>query len=283
MERWVGFGEFHFDSPQLAAGSFIQKIYRNASPENGFYTMKAFIKGIRYNFKGLVLGLKTPALLFLGLVRLVGVILLTVAAAAALLAYHQDILNQIWIRPDSAWIVWLWHLLSWGLTLVLVGAAAVVSYLVCQILFSVFIMDRMSQITERKISGLTKTGEQMPVLRQFVFLVKQEVPRAIVPLVLILLLTLLGWLTPLGPVLTIVTSIVACVFLAWDNTDLVPARRLEPFGKRFKFLFANFFFHFGFGVLFLIPLLNILLLSFAPVGATLYHIDEQDLSVETGA
>jgi CysZ protein len=245
--------------------------------------MKAFIKGIRYNFKGLVLGLKTPVLLFLGLVRLVGVILLTVAAAAALLAYHQDILNQIWIRPDSAWIVWLWYLLSWGLTLVLVGAAAVVSYLVCQILFSVFIMDRMSQITERKISGLTKTGEQMPVLRQFVFLVKQEVPRAIVPLVLILLLTLLGWLTPLGPVLTIVTSIAASVFLAWDNTDLVPARRLEPFGKRFKFLFANFFFHFGFGVLFLIPFLNILLLSFAPVGATLYHIDEQDLSADPDA
>lgn len=243
--------------------------------------MKAFIKGIQYNIKGLGLGLKTPVLLFLGLLRLVGVGILAVAAAAVLLAYHQEILSQIWVRPDSAWVAWLWHLVSWLVSLVLVGVAAIVSYLLCQILFSVFIMDRMSLITEKKITGLTRAGEHMPVLRQFVFLVKQEVPRAVIPLVLMLLLTLLGWLTPLGPVLTVATSLFACIFLAWDNTDLVPARRLEPFGKRFKFLSANLFFHLGFGVLFLVPLLNILLLSFAPVGGTLYHIHEQDGSKDS--
>lgn len=238
--------------------------------------IKEFIKGIQYNLKGLVMGLKTPVLLLLGLVRLIGVILFMVAAAAVLFIYHQEILNHIWALPENPWLVWLWYLGSWILTLALLGISTVISYLICQILFSVFIMDRMSRITEKKISGRIKAEEQMPVFRQFVFLVKQEIPRTIVPIIFMVVLTLLGWLTPFGPILTIAASIVTCVFLAWDNTDLVPARRLEPFRNRFRLLFTNLFFHLGFGILFLIPVLNILVLSFAPVGGTLYHMGKQD-------
>jgi CysZ protein len=84
----------------------------------------------------------------------------------------------------------------------------------------------------------------------------------------------LGWLTPLGPVLAIVSSGILVIFLAWDNTDLVPARRFDPFKQRFKLLRKSLTFHLGFGLLFLIPLLNILFLSFAPVGATIYFIDK---------
>ena len=61
-----------------------------------------------------------------------------------------------------------------------------------------------------------------------------------------------------------------------DSSLLIPARRLEPFGSRFKFLLKNLGFHLGFGLWFLIPGLNILFLSFAPVGATLYHIERVD-------
>ena len=37
---------------------------------------------------------------------------------------------------------------------------------------------------------------------------------------------------------------------------------------------ARLIFHLGFGIPFLIPGLNLLLLSFAPVGATLYHVEK---------
>ena len=47
-----------------------------------------------------------------------------------------------------------------------------------------------------------------------------------------------------------------------------------PFTERMGFLRKTLLFHIGFGLLFLVPWLNILLLSFAPVGATLYHIDK---------
>ena len=106
------------------------------------------------------------------------------------------------------------------------------------------------------------------------FLLKQEIPRATVPVLLTLLLIIIGWVTPLGPVVTVLSSAIAVVFLAWDNTDLIPARRLVPFGERFRVLRRTLPFHLGFGVLFLIPFFNILFLSFAPVGATLYYIDK---------
>jgi CysZ protein len=106
------------------------------------------------------------------------------------------------------------------------------------------------------------------------FLIKQEIPGAIVPVLLSLLLLIIGWLTPLGPMITILSAGIAVIFLAWDNTDLTPARQLVPFSERFRSLRGSLLFHLGFGLLFLIPVLNILFLSFAPVGATLYQIDK---------
>ena len=94
-------------------------------------------------------------------------------------------------------------------------------------------------------------------------------------------LTILGWLTPLGPVITLITPLIVAIFLAWDNSDLLPARRIEPFGQRFRFLMRSLPFHLGFGLPFLIPILNSLLLSFAPVGATLYMIDARKENTAT--
>ena len=229
-------------------------------------------KGILYNLRGVKLSLKTPRLLILGLTRLVVVVIITILSASLILLYHQEILNLIWSKPESQLVLWLWHLVSWLLSFFLVGVSAIVSYLIAQILFSVVIMDTMSRITERLVSGQEKELGKMPFVRQFFYLIRQEIPRATIPVLLTLLLMTLGWLTPLGPVVAIISSAVAAIFLSWDNTDLVPARRLDPFGKRFNFLLKNLPFHLGFGLLFLIPVLNIFFLSFAPVGATLYYV-----------
>ena len=232
------------------------------------------LNGITYNLRGLRLGIKTPKLLVLGLIRLAAVVIITILAAGLILVYHEKILHLIWAKPASEWILWLWYVLSWLLSLFLVGLSAILSYLVSQILFSVFIMDYMSRVTERMIVGEETELEKVPMLRRLSHLVKQEIPRAILPVLVTLLLMALGWLTPLGPVLAILSSVIVVIFLAWDNTDLVPARRLYLFKQRFKLLLKTLTFHLGFGLLFLIPLLNIVFLSFAPVGATLYFIDK---------
>jgi CysZ protein len=135
-------------------------------------------------------------------------------------------------------------------------------------------MDLMSRITEKTVTGSVREPNKIPWWQQFLFLIKQEIPRTIVPVLLSLVLIGLGWLTPLGPIVMILSSVAAVIFLAWDNTDLIPARRMVPFKERFRLLMSTLPFHLGFGILFLIPLLNILFLSFAPVGATLYYIEK---------
>jgi CysZ protein len=232
--------------------------------------------GITYNIRGLWLGLKTPKLLFWGLVRFFMVIAITIISATVILSYHQEILNLIWSKPASAWIIWLWHMFSWLLSFILVGVSAVISYLVSQILFSVIIMDHMSRITEIKMTGNVKEPEKMPMIKLFLYLIRQEIPRTIIP-VMISLILMMGGLTPIGPVLAILSSCIAAVFLAWDNTDLLPARRLFTFKERFGFLKKNILFHLGFGLPFLIPVLNLLFLSFAPVGATIYQLDKNSV------
>lgn len=234
-----------------------------------------FFKGINTNIRGLMMGLKTPKLLMLGLLRFAVVVGLSLILAGLVLARHSEIFSLLWTKPESAWIVWAWYLASWLLTLLLIGLSAILSYLLAQVVFSVVIMDLMSRITEQMVAGHVTTGPKMSWLKQAGFLVKQELPRSIFPVLLMLVVMVAGWLTPAGPVLTILASVIATVFLAWDNTDLVPARRLEPFKQRFGRLMKSLPFHLGFGILFLIPFLNILLLSFAPVGAALYHVESQ--------
>lgn len=234
-----------------------------------------FFSGIRYNISGLLLGLKTPRLLLLGLTRFGVMVLLTVLMAWLVLAQHDDVLSVLWQRPDNAWLIWLWHVASWLVFLALLGISVVLAYLLGQVLFSVLIMDLMSRITERIVTGHVEESTDAPVLSQMAFLISQEIPRNVIPVILAIGVMVLGWLTPLGPVLAVIGPIVAVIFMAWDNTDLVPARNFESFGSRFRFLGQTIFFHLGFGLFFLIPVVNILFLSFAPVGATLYHIDRR--------
>ena len=234
------------------------------------------IRGIRLNFRGLLFGLRTPSLLALGLLRFLVVLLLGVGAAIVLFAYHQDIMLLIWTKPESMWLLWLWYLASWILSLILFALTSVLGYFICQVLFCVVIMDKMSRITERLITGQEKQASGVSFPTQLIYLVKQETPRAIIPVLITLVIMGIGWLTPLGPVLTVVGPLVAAMFLAWDNTDLVPARRLDSFSDRFGLFRRHLLFHLGFGLPFLIPLLNALLLSFAPVGATIYQVEAED-------
>ncbi len=233
------------------------------------------IKGVQYNFRGLFLSFKTPSLLFLGLLRFFVILMVTLVLSGMVLLWHDDILNLLWTMPDGGWPVYLWHLTSWLLFLILTAVSMVLSYLIAQLFFCVFIMDYMSRITERIHSGSEKEAMAHSWVSWFLYLIRQEIPRAVVPVLIALGITVLGLFTPLGPAILVISSLVTGLFLAWDHTDLVYARRMHPLRERVGFFRKNMGFHLGFGLLFLIPWFNILLLSFAPVGATLYILDQE--------
>lgn len=232
------------------------------------------VDGIKYNIRGVMLALKTPKLLILGILRFFIVLVFTLVLSGLVLYWHDEILFLIWKMPESGWLIYVWKAVSWLLSIFLAAIAMVLSYLIAQLFFCVFIMDYMSRITEKIILGREMPLEQGSWIIFFIYLVKQEIPRAIIPVLISLIIMVLGLLTPISPIIIIISSIAAAVFLAWDNTDLVPARRMEPFNIRINFLKQNLMFHIGFGLLFLIPGLNIIFLSFAPVGATLYYLEK---------
>ncbi len=235
------------------------------------------LDGMKYNIKGVDLALKTPKLLMLGIFRFVFVLFLVFFLSGLIFYWHDEILTAIWKKPESGLLIYLWFAISYLLSIVLFVISMVVAYLISQLLFCVFIMDYMSRITESIILGKQIQPSQMTRLSFFFHLVKQEIPRAILPVIITLFIMIIGLFTPLGPIIILISSITAAVFLAWDNTDLVPARRMYSFKIRIGFLKKNLMFHIGFGLLFLIPGLNIVFLSFAPVGATLSFIEREGL------
>jgi len=237
----------------------------------------SLLTGVAYNFRGLGLGLRTPRLLALGLARFAITLAIAVVAAALVLSRHDQILALMWLRPESPWIAWLWHLLSWALALLLLAVSVLLGFLVAQVLFSALIMEYMSQATERMVTGgVRAAAPSLPWHAHFLRLLKQETLRAFLPVLVSMSLLLVAWLTPLGPVVTIMSALASAVFLAWDSTDLVPARRMMSFGQRWALLRRHLGFHLGFGLWFLVPLVNILFLSFAPVGATLFYVERID-------
>ncbi len=241
------------------------------------------IDGVRYNLRGIKLGFKTPRLLLLGLLRFFVVIIAVIGLASIIIINQQAIISAIWTKPESLWIIWLWYIVSWLILIILIILTSVLSYLLSQILFSVVIMEMMSRITENIRNGCVSEQDYTSYFRQLIFLIKQEIPRAIIPVLILIILTIIGWLTPFGPLVTIFTSIITVAFLSWDNTDLAPARRFLPFNKRFGFFIRSFSFHLGFGILFLVPVFNILSLSFAPIGATMYFLDRAEQEQKTGS
>jgi CysZ protein len=241
-----------------------------------------FLKGLLFNLRGLKLGLTTGKLLFWGLVRFVLLVLIMAVLTGVILAYHQDLMSLLWAKPESRWLIWLWYLVSWSASLFLIGLSAIVSFILSQIFFSALVMDHMARITELQITGTVTQPEKLPLWKGFTSILLQEIPRSVIPLIVSLLIMVFGWITPLGPLLTILSSALAIVFLSWDNTDLIPARNLVPFKKRLGFLMQTIPFHLGFGLPFLVPILNIVFLSFAPVGATLYYLEKQKNNLTKG-
>ena len=146
------------------------------------------LTGVLFNIKGLWLGLKTPKLLLLGLARFAVILTVTIVAAWLILFYHAELLNLIWKKPESTLVIWLWHVVSWFLSFLLVGVSAIISYLLAQILFAVIFMDLMSRTTERLLTGTVQEPKNIPFLQLFFTLVRQELPRAVIPVLISLIL-----------------------------------------------------------------------------------------------
>jgi len=127
----------------------------------------------------------------LGILRFFVVLFLTLLLSGLVLYWHAEILNLIWKMPESGWLIYLWKLASWILSLVLAAISMVLAYLISQLLFCVFIMDYMSRITEAIVLGQEAKFEPGSWVGFFIHLIKQEIPRAIIPVLIMLVIMLM--------------------------------------------------------------------------------------------
>ncbi|MCP4722227.1 MAG: hypothetical protein GY860_22435, partial [Desulfobacteraceae bacterium] len=140
-----------------------------------------FFSGIKYNINGVSLAFKTPSLLMLGLLRFFVVLFLTLFVSGMIFYWHDEILAMIWKAPQGGWLIYVWNVAAWLLSLFLASIAMVLSYLIAQLFFGVFIMDYMSRITERIVLGQEVPFDQGSWVQFFFYLIRQEIPRAILP------------------------------------------------------------------------------------------------------
>ncbi|MCA1792402.1 MAG: hypothetical protein LC660_00730 [Desulfobacteraceae bacterium] len=168
-----------------------------------------FFRGIKYNIQGVLFAFANPKLLWLGLLRFAIILVLALFFSGLVFFWHEAILAMIWEMPEKGMLLYVWHLASWVLSLLLAAVAVVAAYLVAQVFFCVYIMDYMSRLTEKIVLGTEVSYAQSSWLSFFVYLVCQEIPRAVIPLVITLAVMVMGLFTPLGPVILVLSSITA--------------------------------------------------------------------------
>ncbi len=227
--------------------------------------------GFRCHWDAMALLKKERSLLLWGLSRFLLILGLTVVFTWLAVSYNHEIFGLIWQRPETGWARHLWTLLLWLFTLKLIILGTILAYIVSQGVFGALIADHMSQLTQRAL-GFETRPSSMGGLKHMVFIVKQEIPRVFVPVLPSVSVMILGWMIPFGFVPVILSGLVTSAFLAWDYTDLVPARELWTFSQRWAFFKKNLLGHIVLGLPFLIPFLNIFLLSLGPVSGTIFFL-----------
>jgi len=232
-----------------------------------------FFYGLWCHIEALKIFKQQKSLIFWALLRFIVLIVLFVILSTIAISYNKEVLQLFWIKPENYFLLILWYILLFLTSIVLMFVAGIISYIISQVLFGVLIADHMSILTERIITG-NVTNPQMN-LRHLIFLVKQEIPRTFIPLIITSAIMVFGWILPLGVVLVVASVLISCLFTAWDYTDLVPARALYSFKERFGIFKKEILGHLGFGLPFAIPFLNVVLFSIGPVSGTLFYLKKK--------
>lgn len=213
-------------------------------------------------------------LAFLAALRFLILIAFIVIFSWVALSYNDTFLNYIWEKPSKILLTLVWYIVLIFSTIILLFAGAILAYIISQILFGILIADYMSALAEQIITGKQSEEKISFSLTYLIYLIRQEIPRTLFPLILSTSFMVFGWLLPLNFIWVILSSFLSCALMAWDYTDLVPARRSMPFKERLHMFKSNFVGHIVFGLPFLIPFVNVIFLSLAPISGTVFFLKE---------
>jgi CysZ protein len=235
--------------------------------------IRAFSEGPKFHIQGIRFALKNPSFLALATLPFVVTLSLYVLGFYWFTGHTEDLLRLFWhVDPGESsryigWLYWAYvHVVKWILY-ILVMAVMFYTFVVFSNVLGSPVYDHISTKYERIYHRSSNRGETISPARGILAVMKEEVKKA----VLMLVIPLLFFLIPvIGAFLSFV---VAAIFIAWDFVDFSLSKDCPLLKDRIKALWRHKYHLIGFGCPLLIPFVGIVILPFAILGSTKLYYD----------
>jgi CysZ protein len=239
-----------------------------------FQSFTAFSEGSKFHARGIRFGFGHPSFLILAILPFLVTLTLYIFAFYVFVDYSDDLLQMVW-NPEtgeSSWIVgWLhWtytHIVKWILYLVVL-VIMFYTFIVLSIVLASPIYDYISAKYERVYYQNAPEGEAASSGKGLLTILKEELKKA----VLMLMIPIPLFFVPV--VGTLLSFLVASVFIAWDFADFSLSRDRPLLKDRMRAVWQHKWFLLGFGSPLLIPFLGLVIMPFAILGATTLYFDK---------
>jgi len=238
-----------------------------------FESLRAFSEGWRFHIRGIRFGFSHLSLLLLSILPFLVTLALYIFAFYMFKLYSDDLLRMVWYIETGEsstylrWLYWVYtHVIKFFLYL-FVLAVMFYTFIVLSNILASPVYDYISSKCERILcqnNSLDKTASRT---RGVLTVMKEEVKKAVLMLVVPLPLFFV-------PVVgTVLSFIVAGMFIAWDYVDFSLSRDYPLLKDRIKAVWQHKFTLLGFGCPLLIPFIGLLIMPFAILGSTKLYFD----------
>ncbi len=243
-----------------------------------FESITAFSEGWRFHIRGIRFGFGHPSFLILSIAPFLITLALYIFAFYVFTLYADDLLRMVWhveTGKSSAYVGWLYgaylYVIKFFLYLIVLVVMFYTFIVVSNVLASP-VYDHISTRYEHLHYQNASPQQAASPARGVLTVMKEEVKKALLMLVIPLPLLLIP------AVGTVLSFIVAGVFIAWDYIDFSLSRDHPLLKERIKAVWRYKLILLGFGCPLLIPFLGLIIMPFAILGSTKLYFDRMRVS-----
>jgi CysZ protein len=238
-----------------------------------FESITALSEGWRFHIRGMRFGFGHLSFLILSIVPFLITLALYIFAFYMFSLYADDLLRMVWhveIGESSTYVGWLYwaylHVVKFFLYLIVLVVMFYTFIVLSNILASP-VYDYISTRYERLHYKNALSEQAASPAKGALTVMKEEVKKALLMLVIPLPLLLI-------PVVgSVLSFIVAGVFIAWDYIDFSLSRDYPLLKDRIRAVWRYKLILLGFGCPLLIPFLGLIIMPFAILGSTKLYFD----------
>lgn len=246
-----------------------------------FESFKAFSEGWRFHGRGIRFGFAHLPFLILSICPFFITLALYIMAFYIFIHHADGLLHMIWYAEPGessrfvGWLYWIYiHVVKWILYLVLL-VIMFYSFIVLSNILASPVYDHITTKYERLYYQDAGKQQTSPSAKGLLTVMKEEVKKAL----LMLLIPLPLLFVPV--VGTLLSFVVAAVFIAWDYTDFCLSRDCPLLKDRMRAVWRHKWSLLGFGSPLLIPFLGLAIMPFAILGATTLYFDRMKRAPES--